>query len=116
MVPFWDMLNHVSPEGASVALRHDPERARLEMVAVRAVRAGEEVFNTYGPLGNAELLRRYGFVEKVRAATAPGGVSSHSGPPVFDSAPPLQLHCSCSRTRHSALVRSRIEPGTARSF
>lgn len=71
MVPFWDMLNHVSPERATVALRHDPERARLEMVTVRRAAAGEEVFNTYGPLGNGELLRRYGFVEAVRLLITP---------------------------------------------
>lgn len=80
MVPFWDMLNHVSPERASVSLRHDPERARLEMVAVRPVAKGEEVFNSYGPLGNGELLRRYGFVEKARADSqaTPHRALSHS--------------------------------------
>ena len=66
MVPFWDMLNHAAPALASVALRHDAARGRLEMVSVRRCAAGSEVFNTYGPLGNAELLRRYGFVTKAR--------------------------------------------------
>ena len=61
MVPFWDMLNHAPPCSASVRLNHDPERG-LQMITVRAVKKGEEVFNTYGALRNAELLRRYGFV------------------------------------------------------
>ncbi|CAN6475536.1 unnamed protein product [Victoria cruziana] len=35
----------------------------LEMIMVRDVKAGHEVFNTYGNLGNAALLHRYGFTE-----------------------------------------------------
>jgi SET domain-containing protein 6 len=64
MVPFWDMLNHVSPELASVRLEHDERAASLKMVCVREVRRGSEVFNTYGALGDDELLRRYGFVAR----------------------------------------------------
>ena len=62
MVPFWDMLNHVSPELASVRLEHDARAATLKMVCVRPVKRGKEVFNTYGALGDDETLRRYGFV------------------------------------------------------
>ncbi|KAJ8539955.1 hypothetical protein K7X08_026344 [Anisodus acutangulus] len=35
----------------------------LEMIMVKKVKAGDEVFNTYGSLGNAALLHRYGFAE-----------------------------------------------------
>ncbi|PIN13198.1 hypothetical protein CDL12_14184 [Handroanthus impetiginosus] len=35
----------------------------MEMIIVKDVRAGDEVFNTYGSLGNAALLHRYGFTE-----------------------------------------------------
>ncbi|KAG5611898.1 hypothetical protein H5410_023179 [Solanum commersonii] len=35
----------------------------LEMIMVKKVEAGAEVFNTYGSLGNAALLHRYGFAE-----------------------------------------------------
>ncbi|XP_020701364.1 N-lysine methyltransferase setd6 isoform X2 [Dendrobium catenatum] len=35
----------------------------LEMVVVKEVEAGGEVFNTYGSMGNAALLHRYGFTE-----------------------------------------------------
>ncbi|XP_016572859.2 ribosomal lysine N-methyltransferase 3 isoform X2 [Capsicum annuum] len=35
----------------------------LEMIMVKKVKAGAEVFNTYGSLGNAALLHRYGFAE-----------------------------------------------------
>ncbi|XP_078182167.1 SET domain-containing protein [Carex rostrata] len=37
--------------------------AALEMIIVRHVNAGSEVFNTYGYTGNAALLHRYGFTE-----------------------------------------------------
>ncbi|WVZ67944.1 hypothetical protein U9M48_016956 [Paspalum notatum var. saurae] len=35
----------------------------LEMIIVRDVSEGEEVYNTYGTMGNAALLHRYGFTE-----------------------------------------------------
>ncbi|KMT13947.1 hypothetical protein BVRB_4g077840 [Beta vulgaris subsp. vulgaris] len=35
----------------------------LEMILVKDVNAGAEVFNTYGSMGNAALLHRYGFTE-----------------------------------------------------
>lgn len=35
----------------------------LEMIIVRDVNEGEEVYNTYGTMGNAALLHRYGFTE-----------------------------------------------------
>ncbi|KAK9228632.1 hypothetical protein WN944_021586 [Citrus x changshan-huyou] len=35
----------------------------LQMIMVKDVRAGAEVFNTYGLIGNAALLHRYGFTE-----------------------------------------------------
>ncbi|KAI8031062.1 Ribosomal lysine N-methyltransferase 3 [Camellia lanceoleosa] len=35
----------------------------LEMIIVKDVKSGAEVFNTYGVLGNAALLHRYGFTE-----------------------------------------------------
>ena len=61
-----DLLNHRSPEEATVRLHYDADadagKGQLQMITVKAVRAGEEIFNSYGPIGNAELLRRYGFV------------------------------------------------------
>ncbi|PIN25431.1 hypothetical protein CDL12_01822 [Handroanthus impetiginosus] len=35
----------------------------MKMIMVKDVKAGDEVFNTYGSLGNAALLHRYGFTE-----------------------------------------------------
>ncbi|XP_015866763.2 ribosomal lysine N-methyltransferase 3 isoform X1 [Ziziphus jujuba] len=41
----------------------DEGSAALEMIMVKDVEAGNEVFNTYGSSGNAALLHRYGFTE-----------------------------------------------------
>ncbi len=46
MVPYWDFLNHRSPEGASVVLSHDEKKGELHMMARCDLREGEEVFNT----------------------------------------------------------------------
>ncbi|PSS30836.1 Ribosomal lysine N-methyltransferase [Actinidia chinensis var. chinensis] len=45
----------------SSAIGDDP--TVLEMIIVKDVKSGSEVFNTYGLLGNAALLHRYGFTE-----------------------------------------------------
>ncbi|CAA0829292.1 SET domain-containing protein [Striga hermonthica] len=39
------------------------ESTYMEMIIIKDVKAGAEVFNTYGHLGNAALLHRYGFTE-----------------------------------------------------
>eukprot|EP00118_Oscarella_pearsei_P002797 m.11632 g.11632 ORF g.11632 m.11632 type:complete len:420 (+) comp23526_c0_seq1:88-1347(+) len=60
MVPSADILNHHSKNNARLLFKS----TTLEMVACRAIKAGEEVFNTYGALGNDELMISYGFAEK----------------------------------------------------
>ncbi|XP_065833429.1 N-lysine methyltransferase SETD6-like [Oscarella lobularis] len=60
MVPGADILNHQSRNNARIVHRAD----RLDVVACRSIRAGEEIFNTYGSLGNDELLLGYGFAER----------------------------------------------------
>ncbi|KAJ9627206.1 Ribosomal lysine N-methyltransferase 4 [Taxawa tesnikishii (nom. ined.)] len=59
MVPLADMLNADA----------DRNNARLEygenevtMKALKPIKAGEEIFNDYGPLPRADLLRRYGYI------------------------------------------------------
>ncbi|KAI3863289.1 hypothetical protein MKX03_009646 [Papaver bracteatum] len=42
-------------------LKDDP--TALEIIVVRGVKSGDEVYNTYGTMGNAALLHRYGFTE-----------------------------------------------------
>lgn len=40
-----------------------PFQEALRMVSVCCIRAGEEVFNTYGQMANWQLLHMYGFIE-----------------------------------------------------
>ncbi|KAG5528948.1 hypothetical protein RHGRI_029566 [Rhododendron griersonianum] len=57
-------LNVLSTDGSSSvpsAFGDDP--TVLEMIMVKDVKSGTEVFNTYGYVGNAALLHRYGFTE-----------------------------------------------------
>ncbi|KAL1341888.1 hypothetical protein HN51_028436 [Arachis hypogaea] len=42
----------------------DDDPSMLEMIVVKDVSSGAEVFNTYGLMGNAALLHRYGFTEQ----------------------------------------------------
>ncbi|KAL6949958.1 hypothetical protein ACO0QE_000627 [Hanseniaspora vineae] len=60
MVPLADMLNadtHLCNANLIYSETH------LVMVATRDIKAGEQIFNTYGDHPNSELLRRYGYVE-----------------------------------------------------
>jgi len=66
LVPLWDMLNHEHPALASVRLSHDASTNSLNMIAVCDIQKGEEIYNTYGPLSDGELLRRYAFLPNTR--------------------------------------------------
>jgi SET domain-containing protein 6 len=58
MVPMADILNADAEFNAHI---NHGEKA-LTAVALRTIRAGEEILNYYGPLSTGELLRRYGYV------------------------------------------------------
>ncbi|RYP11862.1 hypothetical protein DL767_011265 [Monosporascus sp. MG133] len=58
MVPMADILNADAEFNAHVNHGEDA----LTVTSLRPIAAGEEVLNYYGPLGNGELLRRYGYV------------------------------------------------------
>ncbi|KAG6920153.1 hypothetical protein DXG01_004919 [Tephrocybe rancida] len=60
MVPMADMLN--ARYGSENAKLFDDEN-ELRMVSTKPIKAGEQIWNTYGDLPNAELLRRYGHVD-----------------------------------------------------
>ncbi|KAK6923634.1 SET domain [Dillenia turbinata] len=45
------------------SLDMDDDSMVLEMIIIKHVKAGAEVFNTYGLMGNSALLHRYGFTE-----------------------------------------------------
>ncbi|KAJ8125859.1 hypothetical protein O1611_g7780 [Lasiodiplodia mahajangana] len=56
MVPMADILNADAEFNAHV--NHEDS---LTVTAIRPISAGHEILNYYGPLGNGELLRRYGY-------------------------------------------------------
>ncbi|OTA68021.1 SET domain-containing protein [Hypoxylon sp. EC38] len=58
MVPMADILNADAEFNAHVNHGEDS----LSVTTLRPIPAGAEVLNYYGPLGNGELLRRYGYV------------------------------------------------------
>ncbi|KAF9490655.1 SET domain-containing protein [Pleurotus eryngii] len=60
MVPMADMLN-ARYESENAKLFY--EENELKMVSTKPIKAGEQIFNTYSDLPNAELLRRYGHVD-----------------------------------------------------
>lgn len=60
IVPLADILNHKT--GYNNA-RLFMEKDQLQMIAVKDIPAGEQIFNTYGEIGNAELLFKYGYLD-----------------------------------------------------
>lgn len=66
MVPFADLLNHGAPNNAQIESDIDAYSAEMgrtvDVCAIESIEAGGEVLNSYGELGNAELLCQYGFV------------------------------------------------------
>ncbi|KAG0379053.1 hypothetical protein BGX24_001857 [Mortierella sp. AD032] len=60
MVPMADMLNHKTGHN-NARLFH--EKDCLRMVAIKPIKNGQQIYNTYGELCNADLLRKYGFVD-----------------------------------------------------
>lgn len=59
MIPLADMLN-ADADRNNARLFYDNKY--LDMKALKPIKAGEEIFNDYGPLPRSDLLRRYGYV------------------------------------------------------
>ncbi|KAF1850837.1 SET domain-containing protein [Cucurbitaria berberidis CBS 394.84] len=59
MVPLADMLNADADQCNARLFYQD---RYLDMKALKPIKAGEEVFNDYGPLPRSDLLRRYGYI------------------------------------------------------
>lgn len=59
MVPLADMLNADADRNNAKLYYGDDA---VEMKAIKDIKAGEEIFNDYGPLPRSDLLRRYGYV------------------------------------------------------
>ncbi|KAG5646254.1 hypothetical protein DXG03_004081 [Asterophora parasitica] len=60
MVPMADLLN-AKYESENAKLFDDENE--LRMISTKPIKAGEQIWNTYGDLPNSELLRRYGHVD-----------------------------------------------------
>ncbi|KAI9259641.1 hypothetical protein BDA99DRAFT_440228 [Phascolomyces articulosus] len=61
MVPMADMLNHKTGYN-NARLFHEPESLRMK--TIKSIKAGDQIYNTYGDLCNADLLRKYGFADE----------------------------------------------------
>ncbi|OJD17555.1 hypothetical protein AJ78_02368 [Emergomyces pasteurianus Ep9510] len=59
MVPLADLLNADANRNNARLFQEDGD---LVMKSIKAIRCGEEIFNDYGELPRADLLRRYGYV------------------------------------------------------
>eukprot|EP00033_Pygsuia_biforma_P004264 GCRY01004674.1.p1 GENE.GCRY01004674.1~~GCRY01004674.1.p1 ORF type:complete len:431 (+),score=120.01 GCRY01004674.1:102-1394(+) len=81
MVPMADLLNHKTGKNnarifSEEETRDEVEEAELDHFghplppeglvchSIKPIAAGEEIYNTYGDLCNADLLRKYGFVDE----------------------------------------------------
>ncbi|CAB4386106.1 uncharacterized protein OCT59_022493 [Rhizophagus irregularis] len=61
MMPMADMLNHKTGFNNARLFR---DKGLLEMTAIKKIKKGEQIYNTYGELCSADLLRKYGFVDE----------------------------------------------------
>lgn len=69
LVPWADGLNHSSGAGEDSCLAYDPDAQRATLRSHIGYRAGEEVFDSYGPwLSARQLLLDYGFVDAEQTA------------------------------------------------
>ncbi|KAG0348016.1 hypothetical protein BG004_006310 [Podila humilis] len=82
MVPMADMLNHKTGHN-NARLFH--EKDCLRMVAIKSIKQGQQIYNTYGDLCNADLLRKYGFVDMPN----PFSIAEISGESLVEKCCPL---------------------------
>ena len=61
MIPLADILNHHSTKNNAKLVFGDE---CVEVIAIKKISKGEEILNTFGKLGNAELLQTYGYADK----------------------------------------------------
>ncbi|KAI0666004.1 SET domain-containing protein [Trametes maxima] len=73
MVPMADMLN-ARYESENAKLFY--EERELKMVSTKPIKAGEQIWNTYGDPPNSDLLRRYGHVDLVPLSPPLSGVGN----------------------------------------
>lgn len=62
LVPPADMLN-AHTRLCNSHLYDEATSENLEMKAIKSIKAGDQIYNTYGELPNSDLLRRYGYAQ-----------------------------------------------------
>jgi len=67
LVPVVDLFNHAQSPGQGASWRWDEQSQAMVVTAVRAHKAGEELFFSYGPRSNLLLYRTYGFTHPPEA-------------------------------------------------
>lgn len=60
LVPLADIFNHKTGHNNA---RLFFEKEHLQMIAIKDVARGEQLYNTYGDIGNGELLFKYGYLD-----------------------------------------------------
>lgn len=93
MVPMADLLNHKTGYN-NARLFH--EQDSLQMKAIKNIAKGEQIYNTYGDLCNADLLRKYGFVDDINEFD------------IVELDGPLVVECSCPEADEE-LVEKKID-------
>ncbi|KAF8902910.1 hypothetical protein CPB84DRAFT_1814817 [Gymnopilus junonius] len=94
LVPMADILN-ARYKTDNVKLFH--ERDSLRMVSTRPIKAGEQIWNTYGDLPNSDLLRGFGHVDYLPLPHAPGEYGNPGD--VVELRADVIVHNSASRER-----------------
>eukprot|EP00850_Spirogloea_muscicola_P007666 SM000039S14496 [mRNA] locus=s39:440127:443841:- [translate_table: standard] len=86
LVPYADMLNHSSVAGRESCLTYDYTSRSATLRAHRSYRAGEQVFDSYGPhLSAGQLFLDYGFALSNHPNTAVDFMAVDLGPPAAKS-------------------------------
>jgi len=62
LIPFFDTFHHTPLSSAELMWKYDPATEKLTLKADKSVKAGEEVFVSFGEKCNSELVDYYGFL------------------------------------------------------
>ncbi|KAG2101297.1 uncharacterized protein F5147DRAFT_313989 [Suillus discolor] len=104
MVPMADILN---ARYDSVNAKLFYEKHHLQMVTTKPIKAGEQIFNTYGDLPNSDLLRRYGHVDLVPCPHLKGSLGNPQD--VVEIRADLVFNVVCGDLSTGETYRRRID-------
>ncbi|KAI0823428.1 SET domain-containing protein [Trametes gibbosa] len=100
MVPMADMLNaRFESENAKLFY----EEQELKMVTTKEIKAGEQIWNTYGDPPNSDLLRRYGHVDLVPLRPPLSGMGNPSD--VVEVRADLVVSAATKKVKHGLQER-----------